>query len=173
VDSPSRPDDLACSICSKPIRPNDFIITEHGEVFHIGCRNRRLQFRSLEEVDRAKSALDQARRLLQDAGYRRGKAARLGGTAAPRPLCGESAMLVDWRPSLDWIVVEGCPCGGFYVAGSLIRARRLGFPAESREALADAVLKFRAIGHEAWCTTTEGRENGPLVVRTERPDRPA
>ena len=37
--------------------------------------------------------------------------------------------------------------------------------------LTGRIRKFRAMGHEAWCTTLDGTPEGTILVRTERPDR--
>jgi hypothetical protein len=121
-------------------------------------------------VARAQATREYVARLAE-AGFQ-SVAARLIGVVGPCPLCGEWAIHVDWWPTADWIVVEGCACGGFFVAAHLVRARLPDLPAANREALAESVQKFRAMGEEAWCTTTDGRASGPLVIRTERPDRP-
>ena len=42
----------------------------------------------------------------------------------PCPLCGHAATVTDWRPShLDWLVVEGCACGDFFVSAALFEER--------------------------------------------------
>jgi hypothetical protein len=88
------------------------------------------------------------------------------------PLCSHPATVTDWRPRLDWITVEGCPCGGFFVEARILEGRVPGLTAADRVDFAVRVRVFRAMGHEAWWTTLDGTETGPLVIRGERPDRP-
>jgi hypothetical protein len=30
-------------------------------------------------------------------------------------LCARAATIADWSPVQDWLTVEGCTCGGFFV----------------------------------------------------------
>jgi hypothetical protein len=50
------PPEPTCVACSKPIRPGSFVVSEHGDLFHLGCRSGNVQLRSVEEVDRAARA---------------------------------------------------------------------------------------------------------------------
>jgi hypothetical protein len=87
------------------------------------------------------------------------------------PVCGHPATVTDWRPSVSWIAVEECSCNGFFVWAGAFEKRLPRLTAVDRLDLAQRIRTFRAMGHEAWCTTTDGTVDGPLVVRTERPDR--
>jgi hypothetical protein len=88
------------------------------------------------------------------------------------PVCTHSATVTDWRPRLDWLVVEGCPCGGFFVWAPLIDGlRRLS--AAERSDLAATIQGFRAMNHEPWLTSADGGIFGRPVILTERPDRPS
>jgi hypothetical protein len=87
------------------------------------------------------------------------------------PICGDPATTTDWQPNLDWVVVEGCRCDGFFVQG-VLRERLFRLTPDEREELGWRIRRFRSMRHEAWVTTLDGSTRGPLVVRTERPDRP-
>jgi hypothetical protein len=176
--SRSLPPDPACpicSICSKPVRSTGFILSAHGEVFHIRCRSQQLQLRAIEQADRAKAARNLAAGLVEETARRhaaRPRRRHIPGWPASStcPLCAYPATLTDWRPEgADWIVVEQCPCAGFFVwAPILERVRTL--PVQDRQNLARRVRGYR-LRHEAWLTTTDGTIEGLLVVRTDRPDR--
>jgi hypothetical protein len=86
------------------------------------------------------------------------------------PLCVHAATITDWRPQADWIVVEDCPCQGFFVWAPLLTERVRHLPARDRQDAANRIRAFRAMGHEAWIVTTDRTVKGPLVVRTEQPD---
>jgi hypothetical protein len=86
------------------------------------------------------------------------------------PLCREPAALVDWRPGVDWVVIEQCPCDGFFIAGTVLDGRMAYLSDEERHELAQRVRMCRSAGREAWCTTADGTADGRLVIRTERPD---
>jgi hypothetical protein len=90
----------------------------------------------------------------------------------PCPICGLPAIVTDWRPRLEWIVVEDCSCGGFFLWTGLPQDRLANLSAADRDDLAARIRKFRAMGHEVWGATTDGTPHGPLVVRTARPDWP-
>jgi hypothetical protein len=78
----------------------------------------------------------------------------------------------DGRPGLRWIAIEGCRCRGFFVEAPLDgRLPHLG--AGRRADLGATVQRARIAGREAWITTTDRTAAGLLVVRSERPDRPA
>jgi hypothetical protein len=88
------------------------------------------------------------------------------------PLCAHPATITDWRPGAEWIAVEDCPCAGFFVWAPLLAERVRRLTGRQRQHHAHSIRAFRAIGHEAWLTTFDGTVTGPLVIRTERPDRP-
>jgi hypothetical protein len=91
------------------------------------------------------------------------------GEIGPCPLCGQAATLIDWRPAIDWVVVQGCPCYGFFVGGRILETRLPSLPAGAHENLAQDVQMLRGMGLEVWCTTTNGSVGGRLVIRAERP----
>jgi CheY-like chemotaxis protein len=103
---------------------------------------------------------------------RRERAERHRVTQATCPLCAHPATLTDWRPGLDWIAVEDCPCQGFFIWGPLLTARVPRLPASDRQDISDRLRAFRAGGDEAWLATADGTVTGLLVVRSQRPDRP-
>ena len=60
-------------------------------------------------------------------------------------------MLTDWRPQLDWLGIEDCPCGGFFVWTPLLDEGRLAqLTPEDRETLSLRVRHLRAFQTEAW-----------------------
>jgi hypothetical protein len=165
----------ACPVCSKPVRSGTLVLYEHGDLYHVTCRARTLEANSREQVDRARVAKTRAVRLVEDAERRRGERAldsRHGPTRKGTcPVCGQSATVTDWRPSIDWVAVEGCSCRGFFVWAGVYEGRLATLSDGDRLDLAIRIRKFRAMGHEAWCTTIDGTPKGTILVRTERPDR--
>jgi hypothetical protein len=88
-------------------------------------------------------------------------------TAGNCPICGITATLTDWRPGLAWIVVEGCPCTGYFLWAPLLP--RLWFMgAEGRESLSHRIRDLRATGSEAWVSTRHGTPEDPSVVVSDR-----
>jgi hypothetical protein len=81
--------------------------------------------------------------------------------------------VTDWRPSVPWLAVEGCLCNGYFLWAQLTQRRLTQLTPEMRHNLSLRIIAVRATGSEAWCTTEDGTQTGPIVVRTERPDRPA
>jgi hypothetical protein len=129
----------------------------------------------MEHVDRAKAARSRAARLLEDTERRR-RDRGLGARHRPTrlgvcPICGQSATVTDWRPSTDWIAVEGCSCRGFFVWAGIYDTRLTGLGEGARLDMAARIRKCRAMGHEARCTTLDGTPEGIILIRTERPDR--
>ena len=125
---------------------------------------------AIEQVDRAKVAHEDAAHLLDDSQRARAERRRLCSATEACPLCAHPATIVDWRPSVDWVVVEDCPCDGFFIRASLLDARLPTLPEEERQELARRVREFRVAGLEAWCTTSDGGR--ALRVSSVRPDRP-
>src|SRR5262245_6617451 len=116
-----------------------------------------------------------AARLVEETAQRRAARVLHGSVARRRdssgcPLCAYGATLTDWRPAAAWIVVENCPCQGYFVWASII-ARVRALPFKDRHDLSHRIRAFR-MRHEVWLATTDGTIDGPLSVRTERPDRP-
>jgi len=155
------PPDSTCAICSKPVEDGRF--AEDGQILHLWCRTRQLQLRALEYIDRSQTAQGRAVQLVEES------AARRSVRQQPRcPLCRCPAIHTDWRPENEWIVVEQCPCHGFFI-WALIFERVWALPLRERHDLAHRVRAFR-VSHEVWIATTDGTGTGPLVVRTKRPD---
>ena len=170
MSSPADLPDPSCSICSKPVRPGAPIRFQHGEVFHLACLAKATQLNAIEQVDRARVAKETSARLLEDYGRARGERRRQRSANGACPLCGHAATIVDWRPSVDWVVVEDCPCDGFFIRAGLLDSRLPTLPGEERQELTRRVREFRAAGLEAWCTTSDGGR--ALRVSSVRPDRP-
>src|SRR5262245_54175816 len=157
----------ACPACSKPFRSGTLVLFLNGEFYHVGCQSRSLQVEAIQEVDRARMAQAQSARLLDEATRR-----RRGGRTTMRgacPVCTHDATVTDWQ---NWIAIEGCECLGFFVQVCIIHERLPYLPTEERSLLATRVRRVRIFGQEAWVTTANGDPREPLVVRTERPDRP-
>lgn len=87
------------------------------------------------------------------------------------PICDHPATVTDWRPRLDWVAVEDCPCGGFFVWARLLEWRLPRLSPTARLELAADIPRFRAMNSEAWLTTADGGVFGPVVILTQRPDR--
>jgi hypothetical protein len=148
------------------------VLYDHGEFFHVGCRSRTIQSTAFDEVDRAQRAvrrIEEAKRHQASLGKAR---PRQSGEAGVCPVCGHPALLTDWRPTLSWMAVERCFCGGFFVWTALLQGRLDTLDAAARSGLSDRIRAHRAAASEAWCTTSDGTVSGPLVIRSERPDRP-
>ena len=91
--------------------------------------------------------------------------------AIPCPLCEEPARVVDWPSRVEWLMIEGCPCGGFAVWADLVATRRLKhLPPEERGRLQARVRNLRALNQDAWLVTADGQMDGPLIVLAERTD---
>ena len=87
------------------------------------------------------------------------------------PVCAGPATLTDWRPQLDWMAVEDCPCRGFFVWTPLLDEGRLArLASEDRDILSHRVRHLRATQTEAWLTTRDGTVMGALIIRSERPN---
>jgi hypothetical protein len=79
-------------------------------------------------------------------------------------LCTRAATITDWSPVQDWLTVEGCPCGDFFVWAGLWRQRFPGMPERERQELAARVRDSRAGGHEAWLSTEDGTLASSIVI---------
>jgi hypothetical protein len=88
------------------------------------------------------------------------------------PLCRGPAIVTDWRPGADWIAVENCPCGDFFAGAWLVEEGLPSLNTVERQGLIRRIWAYRATGREAWLTTTHSTVDGPLVIRTARPDWP-
>jgi hypothetical protein len=143
------------------------------EVVHIRCRSQQLRLDTLDERDRSRLAVDRATDLLEGARRRRlSHHTQLTQRRDGCPVCAGSAMLTDWRPRLDWMTVEECPCRGFFIWTPLLDDGRLArLTPEDRETLSERLRHLRATESEAWLVTRDGTVMGALTIRAERPDR--
>jgi hypothetical protein len=87
------------------------------------------------------------------------------------PFCDGRATVTDWRPGVDWLVVENCACSGFFLWAELTKARLTKLARNRRKQLALQIRGLRASGHAAWCATEDGTKTGLLIVRAERSER--
>jgi hypothetical protein len=90
--------------------------------------------------------------------------------AAVCPVCQQPATIADHAPGATWILVEGCPCGGFVVAANTLEWRLPALTAPQRAELSETIRGFRAMSREAWLTTADGGISGQLVLRPKRAD---
>ena len=169
----SLPPDPTCAICSKPIR-SAFIYTKDGEAIHIRCRTQQVHLEALDQGDRARLAIERATDLVEETRHRRlAQGSGLTRQDDRCPVCGESATLTDWRPHVNWMTVEDCPCRGFFVWTPLLDEGRLSrLTPEDREILSQRLRHLRATESEAWITARDGTVLGALIIRTVRPDGP-
>jgi hypothetical protein len=158
-----------CAACSKPIRSGTRVLFERGAWFHVACHSRRTQRKSIAVRQRVISLMEQTKRRQA---ARRVKPKPRDRRFIACPLCRQPVTLTDWRPEADWIAVEGCLCRGFLVWAPLLTERVRQLSPRQRQDLSNRIRAFRAGGHEAWLTTTDGTTTGPLVIRTKRPNRP-
>lgn len=163
-----RADDPLCPLCMTPLR-SGVVFLAHGRVFHVACH---AGFRALERRDGGRRTAREG-----DAGTAPADGGDLPASTSPWgartiracPLCGLAATVTDWRPGVDWVVVEGCACGGFFVSAPLFEGRLATLSEADRRALALRIRWFRAKGREAWCVTTDGSGTGPLDIREGAP----
>jgi hypothetical protein len=165
-----------CPVCSKVVQSGTLVLYEDGHLFHVRCRSRTLELTAMEEADRARVARQRAERLLEEARRRRTRPQSTLPSHMPAkpgtcPVCGHPATGTDWRPRVDWIAIEGCSCHGFFLWAGLLEDRLAELVETQRQDLAARIRSVRAMGREAWCTTSDGTLTGPLVVRSEHPDR--
>jgi hypothetical protein len=88
--------------------------------------------------------------------------------SSPCPLCLLPAKFFDWSSEVPWLSIEGCRCGGYFVQPALFD-RPLSLDALVRDSLYSRVAALRADQREAWLVTADGRPDGLLEVRGERP----
>jgi hypothetical protein len=142
-----------------------------GDVSHIRCRSEELGLRATEQKDRARLIVALVTDLAEQTRHRRAAGLPLGRHRCP--VCGGPATLTDWRPRLDWMAVEDCPCRGFFAWTPLLDEGRLTrLTREDRAILSQRVRHHRATESEAWLTTRDGTVMGALIIRTVRPDGP-
>jgi hypothetical protein len=166
--------DPICPACSKPIRSGTLRHYDRAEFYHVYCRSRQLQLEALEQVNRPEATHAGAARLIEGTTRRSESAPQADRPpeAGSCPVCRQPATVVDSRPSASWLVVEGCPCGGFFVAAEILEWRLPRLTTAGRMELSATIQGFRAMGREAWLMTADEGISGRLVIRIERPDRP-
>lgn len=86
------------------------------------------------------------------------------------PVCREPASILDWRPSVPWLVVDGCRCDGFFLWTALLDTLLRGLPIEDRAMLSARIQSLRQTGKEAWLLTDDDTAGGALVLSDERPE---
>jgi len=84
-------------------------------------------------------------------------------------LCRHVATIAEWSPLPDWLTIEGCPCGGFFVRKAVGEFRLPHMTDVERQNLTFRVRSLRVKNREAWVSTADGTVNGPLVVESDRP----
>jgi hypothetical protein len=55
----------------------------------------------------------------------------------PCLLCTAPAIIADWTPMPEWLSVEGCGCGGFFISKDLWNLRLVSMRVPEREELAE------------------------------------
>jgi hypothetical protein len=77
--------------------------------------------------------------------------------------------IVDWRPLHDWLAVEGCRCGGFFIWSRVWTWRLPVLPPSKREAWAARVRTSRVGGREVYLSTADGTITGAITIFPKRP----
>jgi hypothetical protein len=57
----------------------------------------------------------------------------------PCLLCTAPTTIVDWTPIPEWLSVEGCGCGGFFISKGLWNLRLVSMRVPEREELAERI----------------------------------
>jgi hypothetical protein len=65
-----------------------------------------------------------------------------------------------------WIRVDGCRCGGFFVAADVLEWRLPRLTTGERAELSATIQGLRAMGRAAWLSTADGAISGRLVIRS-------
>ena len=149
--------DLVCPACSKSIRSGTLVLHEHRECFHLGCRSRMLRAHALDSAAHAPATREQAARCVPEswsAALEHPRPSRRA-TRGVCPLCDGRTTVTDWRPSVDWLVIEHCACNGFFLWAELTKARLTKLARNRRHQLALQIRGLRA-SHKAWCATEDG-----------------
>ena len=171
---PPVPPDPPCAICSKPIRSGGVVQTRIGEFAHIRCGGEELRLRATEPQDRVRLTIERATDLVEETRRRKlAQPTRLTPQHDRCPVCAGPATLTDLRPHLNWMIIEDCPCNGFFVWTPLLDEGRLGrLTPEDRETLSERIRNLHGTESEAWLATRDGTVMGALLIRTVRPDGP-
>jgi hypothetical protein len=90
--------------------------------------------------------------------------------AIPCPVCEAPALVLDWSPSVEWLVIKGCTCHGYRIRADLLATGRLKklAPAE-RNGLQRRIHAMHTRGRLAWVDTETGTMRGPLMVLAAQP----
>ena len=94
------------------------------------------------------------------------------GATESCPLCSHVVTIADWSSLPDWLTIEGCPCGGFFLWKAVFEFRLPHMSDVERQNLAFRVRSLRVKNREAWVSTADRTVNGPLVVESDRPTPP-
>jgi hypothetical protein len=161
----ARRRDSLCPACSTPVRSGMLRLYERGEFYHAYCRSRQLARAALHENDGGKAPQAGV------AGVRGGDDTPSSDGRAPRecPICQQAAIVLDGFAGMGWYAVDGCGCGGFFVAAETLEWRLPRLTTPERADLVTTIQGFRAMGRDAWLSTADGSLSGRLVVRVERP----
>jgi hypothetical protein len=169
------PPPAVCRLCSKPIKRDSLAVFENSEWFHVKCRRRGRHRKSSEAVDPAGTVsqrpggpVDQAMR--HESSHPPSIQQASGPAVAVCPLCTSPAIVTDWRPVAPWIVIEGCPCSGFFLWAPLMEHMPT-VPLRDRHVLMGGIQRYRRLGYQAWCATADGKVTGSVVIHAVRPDR--
>jgi hypothetical protein len=85
-------------------------------------------------------------------------------------ICAEDATITDWTPiHQPWVTVEGCSCGGYFIAKILWDQSVPRMLASERQELAEHLRTWRARGVEAWVAPVAGRRTDVLIM-SQRPE---
>jgi hypothetical protein len=152
-----------CPACSMPVRSGELRFYERGEFYHAYCRSRQLERAALEQ--NADGQVPQT-----------GDGAHEGTppsdpSAAPSmcPICQQASTVVHGRAGVGWYAVDGCACGGFFVAADTLKCRLPRLTTAERADLVATIQGFHAMGRNTWLTTANGGIAGRLVIGIERP----
>ena len=158
------PQNPVCQFCAKPIESGSYAVLPHGKRLHVRCRSPILEAEAMEAVAREAPQPRTARLMEQNLELRRAR--RLDRC----PVCGEPASILDWRPSVPWLAVDGCRCDGSFVWTALVETRLPGLSAEDRALLSARIRSLRKTGKEAWLLTDDDTPGGALVLSDQRPE---
>jgi hypothetical protein len=155
-----------CPACLTVVRSGTLRVYVQGEFYHAYCHHRQLERAALQQYDGG--GIRQA-----DVGDAR---ARAGTPPSPRPaaaqacpICQQAATIVGGVAGIGWYAVEGCACGGFFVAAEALDWRLPRLTTAERAELVATIQGFHAMGRDAWLKTADGNISGRLVIRCERP----
>jgi hypothetical protein len=86
------------------------------------------------------------------------------------PVCEQPATLtpINGCSTGGWCRVDGCLCGGFFVAADTREWRLPRLSPEERAELSVTIQGFGAMGRDAWLSTPDGGISGRLVIRVKR-----